>query len=110
MNMWATWCPPCIAEMPDIHELYKDVASEDIVFVMLSLDDDPQKAKDFIAQKKYTFPVYFLNSPLPKVYSSNSIPTTYVISPEGKIVSKNYGMANYNNSSFKKFLLRTCRQ
>ena len=104
MNLWATWCPPCVAEMPDIHELYKQIASEDIAFVMLSMDDDPEKVKSFIEKKQYTFPVYFPKSPVPTVYNTKSIPTTFVISPQGKIVSKNYGMANYNNNSFKNFL------
>src|SRR5690606_14004301 len=40
MNIWATWCPPCIAEMPGINKLYNDVNKEDVVFIMLSVDQD----------------------------------------------------------------------
>ena len=104
INLWATWCPPCIAEMPDIHELYKEVASDKIKFVMISLDDDPQKAAKFIQRKGYTFPVYTTEGYLPQAYSSRSIPTTFVISPSGKIVVKQKGMASYNTSKFKKTL------
>lgn len=46
VNFWATWCPPCVAEMPDIHELYQEMKDEDIAFVLISLDDDFDKAKN----------------------------------------------------------------
>ncbi len=105
MNLWATWCPPCVAEMPNIQSLYDQVAAEDIVFVMLSLDQDPNKAISFIEKKGFDFPVYFLDSHLPSVYETNSIPSTFVISPEGKIVTRHLGMANYNTTDFKEFLL-----
>lgn len=103
MNYWATWCPPCIAEMPDINNLYKEVGN-DVVFLMISLDEDPQKAIRFANRKEYDFPVYFPASRRPRVFVSSSIPTTYVISPDGKIVVENKGMAKYNTESFKKML------
>ncbi len=103
-NFWATWCPPCIAEMPDINDLYQKV-NEDVVFVMLSRDEDFNKAIKFIDKKAYDFPIYQLIGTLPQVYHSQSIPTTFVISPDGKIVSKTTGMAKYDTDSFKAFLL-----
>ncbi len=105
LNFWATWCPPCIAEMPNIQALYEEVRSDSIQFVMVSLDEDPQKARDFIARKDYTMPVYFLAGRKPGVYNSTVVPTTYIISPGGKIVSERRGMANYHTSAFKEFLL-----
>lgn len=104
LNLWATWCPPCIAEMPDIHKLYQQVASDKIKFVMISLDKDPQKAIKFIKRKGYTFPVYTTTRALPQAYYSRSIPTTFVISPQGKIVVKHKGMASYNTTRFKQLL------
>jgi len=106
MNLWATWCPPCVGEMPDIHNLYQSIASEkEIVFVMLSLDEDIEKVKKFIKRKEFQFPVYVLKGGLPPVYNATVIPTTYVISPEGKIALKNEGIAQYNTEKFKNFLL-----
>jgi len=105
MNIWATWCPPCIAEMPDIHDLYQEVKNEDIVFVMLSVDDDLQKAISFVDKKGFEFPVYQLAGPMPAAFESSAIPTTFVISPEGKIVVKRSGMAQYNNKKFREYLL-----
>lgn len=104
INFWATWCPPCVAEMPDIHDLYLDTQNDEIEFVLISLDDDFQKAKDFVKRKEFDFPIYQLASPLPAVYESSAIPTTYVISPNGEIVVTKSGMAKYNTKKFKQFL------
>lgn len=104
LNFWATWCPPCIAEMPNIQALYESVHSDSIEFVMVSLDEDHQKARDYLNRKEYNFPVYFLNGRKPGTYSSSVVPTTYVISPDGEIVTERRGMANYNTSGFKDFL------
>jgi len=104
MNYWATWCPPCIAEMPNINQLHADIKNE-VEFLMISLDDEPKKAIEFVKKKEYGFPIYFLASPKPSVYSSNAIPSTYVISPDGKIVVSHSGMAKYNSDSFKEYIL-----
>lgn len=103
LNFWATWCPPCIAEMPDIQDLYTKSNGE-VAFVMISLDDDPDKARRFLERKGFDLPVYFLSSVLPSVYNPSSIPTTYVISPDGKIVMTRHGMAKYDTESFRTFL------
>lgn len=105
MNIWATWCPPCIAEMPNIQKLYDKVGSDNIAFVMLSVDEGGvEKVKKFIKKKKYTFPVYMPASQFPQEFYSNAIPTTFIISPEGKIVARQEGMADYNTKDVQNFL------
>lgn len=103
INFWATWCPPCVAEMPDIHSLYED-KGDSVEFLMISLDQDEQKARNFIERKKFKFPVYFLRSSLPSSYNTHSIPTTYVIGRDGLIKVENHGMAKYNSENFKEYL------
>ena len=103
MNMWATWCPPCIAEMPNINKLHKEVGDE-IAFVMISLDDDFETAKAFNKRKGYDLPIYTLQSNRPAMYQSSTVPTTYVIDANGQLVLTHKGMANYNTSEFKSFL------
>ena len=107
LNHWATWCPPCIAEMPGIQSLYDELSNhQDIAFIMLSVGEPTEKVSGFISRKEFTFPVYQASpGTLPDVIRSQSIPATYVISKSGKIVSKKIGMAKYNTNSFKKFLL-----
>lgn len=104
MNFWATWCPPCIAEMPDIHNLYNETGDQ-INFIMISLDENPQKAIDFIKRKGFDFPVYFLRSQIPTEFQSQSIPTSFVIDSNGSIVVKKAGMAKYNTKAFREYLL-----
>lgn len=106
LNFWATWCAPCVAEMPGIHQLYQSVNPEEIAFVMVSVDENTEKLKRFIERKGYTFPVYLPEGPLPDVYQTRSIPTTFVISPQGKIVFEEEGMANYDTEDFKNFLAK----
>lgn len=105
LNLWATWCPPCIAEMPGLQSLYDNTRGEQVEFVMISLDEDIHKVKKFISRKGFTFPVYMLAGPLPALYQTNTIPSTYVISAEGMLVMQRQGMADYNSVSFRNFLL-----
>lgn len=103
INLWATWCPPCIAEMPDIHDLYEKMG-DDVEFVMISVDEDQEKAKRFVDKKGFTFPVYFLPSGLPSAYETSSIPSTFVLSPNGKIVVEEHGLSKYDTEKFRTFL------
>lgn len=105
LNIWATWCPPCIAEMPNIQRLYDKVGSDKIAFVMLSVDEGGlEKVKKFIDKKGYTFPVYMPAGSFPQEFYSNAIPTTFIISPDGKIVAKQEGMADYDTPEVVAFL------
>ncbi len=107
LNLWATWCGPCKAEMPTIQSLYSSVANDSIVFVMLSLDKDLQQPKviKYITDKQYTFPVYMPSGYLTEQLSVPSIPTTFVINKQGKIVAKEVGTTNFDTSKFRKFLI-----
>jgi thiol-disulfide isomerase/thioredoxin len=105
MNFWATWCPPCIAEMPDINDLYLEMnENENLKFIMISLDDDFNKAINFVKRKEFDFEIYRFVTPIPETYASKVIPTTYVISSNKEIVVKKEGMAKYDSRSFKNFL------
>jgi thiol-disulfide isomerase/thioredoxin len=106
MNIWATWCPPCLAEMPNIQSLYSKVGSDKVAFVMLSVDEGGMnKVKKFIRKKGFTFPVYMPASAFPQAFESPALPTTFIISPEGKIVAKQEGMAEYDTREVRDFLL-----
>lgn len=106
LNLWATWCGPCRAEMADIQKLYSKISSERIVFVMLSIDKDLDKGKvvNYLKSRKFTFPAYMPSGFLPSQLRVPAIPTTFIISKEGKIVRKEVGAMNYDTPKFKKFL------
>ena len=106
MNFWATWCPPCVAEMPGIQDLYTATQSENVAFVMVSVDEDINKLRRFMRRKKYTFPVYRLaDNSIPAIYAGKTIPATFVISGAGKLAFRHEGMAASNSPDFKAFLL-----
>lgn len=103
-NIWATWCPPCIAEMPGINNLYNDVSKDEVAFIMLSVDQSFEKAKDFRKDKGFDFEIYRLAGPMPAMYATNSIPTTYVIDAEGNLSLTHRGMGQFDTKDFKSFL------
>lgn len=106
VNMWATWCGPCRVEMPSIQALYNDVDTSRVAFLMISVDDeeDQHKVRRFVTDKGYTFPVYTLAGSLPELLEVRSIPATFVVAKNGKVVMKESGVANYNTKKVKKFL------
>lgn len=105
LNFWASWCPPCVAEMPSIEKLYEHFKQDSsTVFVLVNLDNEKEKAIQFIKRKNIKAPVYQLVSPLPPVYSSRTIPTTFVISPEGKVVFVHKGAMKYHTEKFIDFI------
>jgi thiol-disulfide isomerase/thioredoxin len=106
LNIWATWCGPCKMEMPSIQKLYNSLDHDKVIFIMLSIDtpDKDQKVIKFIQDNNYTFPVFRPEGALPSQLQVPSIPTTFVISPAGKVVSKRAGAANYDTPEFKKLL------
>lgn len=106
LNLWATWCGPCRAEMPGIQGLYEKVNNDKIVFVMLSIDDDRdiRKIANYLDTKKFTFKAYLPSGYLPEQLRVPSIPTTFIIDPNGKVVKKEVGTTEYDTVRFLKLL------
>lgn len=105
LNIWATWCPPCIAEMPSIQSLYSDFKNdENVSFVLVSMDEDFDKAQEFMSKRNYDMPIFHYRTKVQGTYESTVIPTTYVISPDSKIVLEKRGFAKYDTEEFKSFL------
>lgn len=95
VNYWATWCPPCIAEMPSLQELY-DVYKEKVVFLFITNEVD-EDVHTFMNAKEYNFPVYRSLSESPKPLVHKTIPQTYLLDQEGKIIIDETGAADWNS-------------
>ena len=100
LNFWASWCPPCKAEMPDFEEAYQKYGN-DVTFVMVSHlawgSDTVEKAKSFYEQSGYTFPVYFDTKFEGYLqYNLDSIPRTVIINADGTIYTTFAGMISYS--------------
>lgn len=105
INLWASWCGPCRAEMPHISELYKSVQEEpNLEFLMIGIDQDIKKSAGFLEGKSWAFPTAHASFGLNQSLQSQSIPTTLVVNPEGKIVFYQEGMSNFNTDEFREFL------
>ncbi|GIV36031.1 MAG: hypothetical protein KatS3mg032_0410 [Cyclobacteriaceae bacterium] len=112
VNLWATWCPPCRAEMPGIEALYNRVKDSNIQFVLLSVDDDSDRGKvrRYIEKNQFTFPVYMSYGNLPQQLRVPSIPTTFIVDKQGNVVRKKEGMTNFNTGAYVKLLEDLARQ
>jgi len=92
VNFWATWCPPCRKEMPDLEKLYKKFEKEGLIILAIS-DEEASKVSPFIAQEKVTYPV--LLDPGRKVndeFEVMGIPKSFVFDREGKLVAQSIDM------------------
>ncbi|EAR00098.1 TlpA family protein disulfide reductase [Maribacter sp. HTCC2170] len=102
INFWATWCPPCIAEMPSFQNLYDDYS--DKVDFMFVAKDKAEKVSAFMIKKDYNLPVYYSKDEAPSLLTSKTIPTTYVLDKEGRIVVAETGVADWNSNKIRKLL------
>ena len=111
MNFWATWCPPCIAELPSLQKLHDELKSEkDIVFMAIEVDQNIEKAAKFMTKNKYTLPLYTVSSDLPKELHTNSIPMTVILAKNGDIVGKQVGMMDFKSEKLKQGLLDLAKE
>lgn len=100
VNNWASWCGPCVAEMPTIQKLKQTLNHPDLVFVMVSYDEKRDKATAFMQKKGYDFDVYFPGEKYP--LGTSSIPATFLIDKTGKVLGPHVGMADYTEPDFIK--------
>jgi len=105
LNFWATWCPPCIAEMPAIQKLYNQFKdNKNVQFLLIDADGNYAKSSAFMTKKKLTMPVFIPASSIPDVYFSGSLPTTVIFDKSGRIVFKHAGAADYGNPKVTEFI------
>ncbi len=102
INFWATWCPPCIAEMPDFQELYNDYG-QNVRFFFVARDRE-DKVGRFLQKKNYELPVYYERGLVPKQLYYGGLPTTFIIDRDGRIVVSKVGTANWNSTETRQLL------
>lgn len=91
INFWATWCGPCVREMPTFERLKEDFGDE-IGIIAVNCGDDADTVKDFVDENGYTFPMALdENYEVAMLYPSNSIPYTVVLDANGKITHVSTG-------------------
>ena len=93
LNFWATWCPPCRAEMPSMEKLNGKMNGTDFIIFAVSIDtSSPERVANFIEKNGYTFDIlHDSDQAVAKNYLVMGIPTTYIIDKKGIIVEKSVG-------------------
>ncbi len=105
LNFWATWCPPCIAEMPAVNKLYEQYKDhKDVVFLLVDADGDFKKSQQFMNRKNYDLPLYAVASAIPQTIFKGSLPTTVVFDKLGRMSYHGEGAANYADQKFIDFM------
>lgn len=104
LEFWATWCPPCKASVPALIELNRKYEQKGFIVVGVSIDTDSdasEKVRQFSASHNISYPVLLANETTPKLYNVISIPTSFLIGKDGKIVDiyKGYSEAFTNKVS-----------
>ena len=105
INFWASWCPPCRAEMPAIDKLVTRFKNDkDFVFVLINLDDEDETGRKYLDDHFPQLPFYKAVGYIPTDMFSGTLPTTIVLDKKGSIVMKHTGMAKYDSDKFIKQL------
>ncbi len=93
VDFWATWCGPCVAEMPNVIATYEKYKDQGFDVVGISLDEDKAALETFIAEKKMPWPQYFdgkgWENELAQHFGIRGIPATFLVGKDGKIVGAN---------------------
>ncbi|RAJ12938.1 TlpA family protein disulfide reductase [Olleya aquimaris] len=101
VSFWATWCPPCIAELPSLQKLYNDY-KDSIEFVFIS-NVDKSVVSAFLKKNNYTFNVYQPSEAPPNtLFDVKSIPRNFLIDKKGNVVIDKSGAANWNSETVRK--------
>lgn len=103
LNFWATWCPPCKAEMPSILELKQEMG--DKVELVLVSYEDPEKVRVFLADNAWDLPVYFPLTEIPSQLKASALPSTFIIDSKFRIVHRSKGMSDWASQEVKSLLL-----
>ena len=103
VNFWATWCPPCRAEIPEFIELRKKFSDDDLIMIGIAVDQDSDVVNEFMLNDaKFNYPVYFAAADIGPSFRIQSIPRTMIYGPGGKRVFDKEG--SYPGEMFERYI------
>lgn len=105
LNFWATWCPPCLKEMPSIQVLHDKFKNNDgVVFLIVEIENNIEGAKEFVAHQNLSLPIVFPNEEIPSAWLGGAIPTTVILDKEGNIAARHEGMYDFATPEMENYL------
>jgi thiol-disulfide isomerase/thioredoxin len=103
LNFWATWCAPCVAEMPSLIRLHE--AAADLGVKMVCVTNEPREVvSKFVEKRGLTAPIYLLAEDPPEQFKSRSIPATFILDKNGMIALRHTGAATWDDNSVVTFV------
>lgn len=103
INVWATWCRPCVTEMPSLQALHEAFSGRG-VRVLAVAADRPGPVNRFLRRHQLDLPVFLEADPFPPALGVSAVPTTLVVDPRGNIVLRHRGAADWNRPEVHAFL------
>lgn len=105
LNFWASWCPPCIEELPTLMELHRRMP--DVVVVAISIDEDPEKYQRFLTKNHVDLlSVRDPSQRIETMYGTVQIPETYVIDRQGRLRRKFVSAQNWTSPEIMEYLAK----
>jgi len=105
VNIWATWCPPCRAELPSIQRLYDAVKDEGVAFLLIS-NETRDQIGGFAESQGLNLPFCRSVQGVPSVFDTRGIPATFIVSPGGQVVMKQVGAYEWDEPRVAELLRR----
>lgn len=95
VNFWASWCPPCVEEMPELEKLQREFSNQNVLFVGIAIDS-PSNVREFLKKTPISYPIAMGGMNGSELYKAlgntqSALPFTIVISPLGKVISNKLG-------------------
>jgi thiol-disulfide isomerase/thioredoxin len=109
LNLWATWCPPCVAEMPSLESLASNGRLKDVAFLCVAVNDDPGAVRSFVESRSLKVPVLVADDAVPEPFLTQGIPATFIIAPSGAIVVERVGSARWDAPKVVEYLERLAK-
>ena len=105
LNFWATWCSPCLKEMPDLENAYNEMGQEKLVVLAVGMGESVEKIKVFFNKYGFTFPLLADNRmKITKLYGVRNIPVTYLIDPDGVVLGRALGVRDWASPDLLAFI------
>jgi peroxiredoxin len=104
LNFWATWCPPCIEEMPAMEKLHQELEKDGLVMLAVNFQEGPERVKEFFTQHNLTFtPLLDRDGKVTEQYQAWGLPVSVVINKRGQIAARATGSKDWHSDEARQF-------
>ncbi len=108
INFWATWCPPCLSEMPSLNKLYRDYRNKGLIVVAISTDRSVTYVKDYLRNKSLDLPILMdSDGKVFRQFKAFSLPTTFLLDKNGVIIQRYLGEEEWDSPRIRNKIKET---